>query len=56
MQTQDASKQKTKKKKIKKPVVSVGGGVSGGGAGDKHWNELFQLPEREGMVGETDVK
>ena len=49
-QSQEANKQKYKKKKVKKAV----GGVVGvpGGEGEKHWNELFTLPERQGMMGE----
>ena len=39
--------QKGKKKRVKK---SSGGGPGG----EKHWNELFTLPEREGLVGEAD--
>ena len=49
-QSQEANKQKIKKKKVKK-AGGGGGGVTGGG-GEKHWNELFTLPEREGMMGE----
>ena len=50
------AKQKVKKKKVKKAAVTStvsGGGAVGGGGGEKHWNDLFTLPEREGMVGEA---
>ena len=56
-QTQEAGKQqKVKKKKVKKVTTAAamsGGVVVGGGGGEKHWNDLFTLPEREGMVGEA---
>ena len=47
-----------KKKKAKKvtTAAAMSGGVvvgGGGGGGEKHWNDLFTLPEREGMVGEA---
>lgn len=53
-QSQDAGAQKAKKKKVKKAAGVGGGGASGGG--EKHWNELFTLPEREGMVGENAAR
>ena len=59
LQSQEASKreQKPKKKKVKKTVgLQLGGGGSGGGGGENHWNELFTLPEREGMVGEDAAR
>ena len=56
-QTQEVGKQqKVKKKKVKKVTTATamsGGVVVGGGGGEKHWNDLFTLPEREGMVGEA---
>lgn len=58
LQSQEANKreQKPKKKKVKKTVgLQLGGGGSGGG-GENHWNELFTLPEREGMVGEDAAR
>lgn len=55
-QNQESSKQKPKKKKVKKTVgLQLGGGGPGGG-GENHWNELFTLPEREGMVGEDAAR
>lgn len=56
--TQEVAKQqqKVKKKKVKKVTTAAalsGGVVVGGGGGEKHWNDLFTLPEREGMVGEA---
>ena len=50
IQSQEVAKQKAKKKKVKKVTVS-GVGVTGVG-GEKHWSDLFTLPEREGMLGE----
>ena len=51
-QAAEAGKGKVKKKKVKKMPV-VGGVVVTGG--DKHWNDFFTLPEREGMMGENAV-
>ena len=44
-QTTESAKQKAKKKKAKKA----------GAGGEKTWNNLFTLPEREGMVGEESA-
>ena len=46
-QVQDAAKLKVKKKKAKKSGVGVAGDTT------RHWNELFTLPERGGLVGEA---